>query len=103
MIDFASPKARHLLSVFSYIEGTSLLILFFIAMPIKYILGNPAVVSCVGMIHGILFLIVVLLIVVIASEAKWPKSLLWFALISAVLPFGMFALDRKLKKYFPAV
>ena len=100
MIDFSSPKARHFLSILSYIEGTSLLVLFFIAMPIKYILGNPAVVSSVGMIHGLLFIALVVFIFIVASEAKWPKSLLWFALISAVVPFGMFALDKKLKKNF---
>lgn len=80
----------------SFAEGTSLLILLFVAMPIKYLLGNPEVVKIVGMIHGILFIFLVLVIFSVARSERWSKSLLAFALISSSVPFGMIALDRKL-------
>ncbi|HZP15686.1 MAG TPA: DUF3817 domain-containing protein, partial [Nocardioides sp.] len=38
------------------IEGTSFLVLLFIAMPLKYFAGMPEVVFWVGLVHGILFL-----------------------------------------------
>lgn len=41
-------------------EGLSFLLLIFIAMPIKYIGGNPYPVKVFGMIHGILFIIFML-------------------------------------------
>ena len=40
-------------------EGSSFLILLFIAMPMKYVMGMPRVVTVVGAIHGILFLLYV--------------------------------------------
>lgn len=81
----------------SFIEGISLLLLFFVAMPIKYGLGEPIVVTIVGSIHGALFLMLVALIIIVSRSDKWPRNLLWFALISSSIPFGMVALDKKLK------
>lgn len=37
-------------------EGSSFLVLLFVAMPMKYVMGMPRVVTVVGAIHGILFL-----------------------------------------------
>ncbi|HTO03360.1 MAG TPA: DUF3817 domain-containing protein, partial [Opitutus sp.] len=36
-------------------EGVSFLVLLGIAMPLKYLAGEPAAVRVVGMAHGILF------------------------------------------------
>ena len=98
MTENNSDKLIRFLRYLSFVEGSSLLLLLFVAMPIKYILGNPSVVKVVGMTHGLLFVALVFLICIVASEAKWPKNMICFALASAVLPFGMFALDRKLKR-----
>ena len=43
--------------VISLLEALSFVILLLIAMPIKYILGNPELVRVVGMAHGILFVL----------------------------------------------
>ena len=87
----------NLLKYASFIEGSSLLILLFIAMPLKYIAGDPRAVHVIGMIHGVLFLILGVLILFTALRYHWRKSLVVFALITSTVPFGMFALDRKLK------
>ena len=67
-------------------------------MPIKYGLGNPWPVKVVGMAHGILFILYVILLIQVALEFNWPfkKSLLGF--IAALLPFGPFVFERKLLK-----
>lgn len=38
------------------IEGATTIVLFFVAMPLKYLAGNPALVPSVGMAHGIAFI-----------------------------------------------
>ncbi|MFS7180260.1 DUF3817 domain-containing protein [Serratia proteamaculans] len=38
-----------------FLEGLSFLLLLFIAMPMKYMWGNPILVKYVGMGHGVLF------------------------------------------------
>ena len=79
----------------AFVEGLSLLILVFIAMPIKYILGNPSVVKSVGQIHGILFLAFVFLAIKIAAEEEWSfTKTTWKVLVSSFVPFGTFWVDK---------
>jgi integral membrane protein len=79
------------------LEGISFITLLFIAMPIKYILGEPIVVKFVGMAHGGLFLLFLYLLYVTAKEYKWNFGFITMAFIAALLPFGTFYLDKKLK------
>ena len=37
------------------LEGLSYILLIFVAVPVKYSLGNPTYVKLLGMPHGILF------------------------------------------------
>lgn len=77
-----------------YLEGGSLLLLILIAMPIKYMLDIPTVVSVIGMLHGVLFSLYLIMILIMTNivriHIKWPIV----ALISAFIPFGTFIFDR---------
>jgi len=81
----------------AFIEGISFLVLLFIAMPIKYLLGEPLVVKFVGMAHGGLFILFLYLLFVAAKEYKWNISFISMAFISSLVPFGTFYLEKKLK------
>ncbi len=78
------------------------MLLLFVAMPIKYLAGDPSAVKLVGMIHGLLFVALVALIAVVGYLDQWNKKLIAFALFSACIPFGMVALDRQMKKQLGA-
>lgn len=79
----------------AFLEGVSFLILLFIAMPFKYLLGKPELVKMVGMIHGLLFVLYTITLVQVALEEewKWRKSLLAFGF--SFLPFGTFWFEAK--------
>ena len=47
------------LRLLSIVEGISTLVLFFVAMPLKYAADMPLAVTIAGMIHGFLFMGVV--------------------------------------------
>ena len=79
------------------LEGISFITLLFIAMPIKYILGEPIVVKFVGMAHGGLFLLFLFLLFITAKELKWNFGFISMAFIASILPFGTFYLEKKLK------
>ncbi|BFU78409.1 DUF3817 domain-containing protein [Arcobacter sp. 15-2] len=81
----------------AFMEGISFLVLLFIAMPIKYIIGEPIVVKYVGMAHGVLFLLFLFLLVVTARELKWNFGFITMAFIASLIPFGTFYLEKKLK------
>lgn len=80
------------------LEGGSLLILVFLAMPLKYFFGMPEAVSVVGSIHGFLFVIYCLMIAYMTFIVRWPFIYSVIAVIVAFIPFGNILFDRKLEK-----
>lgn len=52
-------------------EGISLLLLIFIAMPLKYFADISSAVAVMGMIHGILFPLYLIALVHLALVKKW--------------------------------
>ncbi|WP_417899181.1 DUF3817 domain-containing protein [Bacillus haimaensis] len=84
--------------VMGLIEGGSLLLLLFIAMPIKYGLDIPEVVSVVGAIHGFLFITYLFVIAYVTYKVRWSFKWIAGAVIAAFIPFGNIILDSYLKK-----
>ena len=87
--------------IVAFLEGLSYILLLFIATPIKYITGNPEYVKLLGMPHGMLFIVYIILAFLIKSEMKWTGKTFLFVLIASILPFATFYVERKLLK--PAV
>lgn len=88
----------------AFLEGVSLLILVFIAMPIKYVLGNPSVVKSVGQTHGILFILFVFLAIKLSAELEWRfKTTTWKVLVASFVPFGTFYIDKTILSKIHAV
>lgn len=79
----------------SLLEGISLLVLLFIAMPIKYILGDPEYVKHVGMAHGLLFVAYILFAIMTKFELDWKPKTLLIVFAASVIPFGTFYIDKK--------
>ena len=80
------------------LEGISFLLLLFVAMPMKYLLGNPILVKYVGMGHGVLFIAFLAVLFVVCEKQKWSLTMFLMGLIASILPFGPFVFDAKLKK-----
>jgi integral membrane protein len=79
------------------LEGVSFLVLLGIAMPLKYLAGQPLAVRLVGSAHGALFVAYVVLVAALFFARRWPLSRAAQALALSVVPFGTFALDRRLR------
>lgn len=85
------------LRLLGFLEGCSLLVLLFIAMPVKYGLGDPSLVKSVGLVHGILFVLFVIYTLTTATEFRWRfGKITWKLLLASVIPFGNFYVDRKI-------
>ena len=80
------------------VEGLSYLILVFIAMPLKYIWGDPSMVTAVGRIHGLLWVVFCFALVDAKSNKGWTIKQAMVPFIASMLPFGPFVVDRKLKE-----
>ena len=77
-------------------EGSSFLVLLFIAMPMKYLMGMPRVVTVVGAIHGVLFLAYVAQLAQLRTKYQWDNKFSFYALLASLLPFGPFIFDKRL-------
>jgi integral membrane protein len=90
-----------MIKLFKYIallEGISLLLLLFFAMPMKYIYELPIYVKVIGMAHGLLFIAYIALAVMIKIEEKWPIKKFVIVCIASIIPFGTFYVEKKYLK-----
>lgn len=83
--------------VISLIEGISYLVLLLIAMPLKYWLDFPKVVTVVGMLHGVLFCLYILALIHVTFANRWSILRVIGAFLASLLPFGNFVLDRRIR------
>lgn len=81
-------------------EGVSYLILLFIAMPLKYFAGIRYAVNYIGWIHGLLFILYGFLLLNVWMKYHWKFAKAALVFIAALVPFGTFIVDRKLKKEY---
>jgi integral membrane protein len=83
----------------TWLEGISFLLLLGVAMPLKYLADLPLAVRVVGLLHGVLFMIVIVALVRTMRIARWPLGRGVLVLVAALLPFGPFLFDRRLQQY----
>ena len=81
--------------VVSFLEGTSYLLLLFVAVPVKYWMNDPQYVKLLGMPHGLLFVGYIVLAFLLKFELNWSIKKLGVVLIASILPFGTFYVDKK--------
>jgi integral membrane protein len=80
------------------IEGVSFLVLLGIAMPLKYFADLPEAVRIVGWLHGILFIGFFIALIPARDAMQWSLGWTALVLLAALLPFGPFVIDRRLRK-----
>ena len=89
-----ASRLRTLFVWVARLEGTSLILLMGVCMPLKYFGGWPLGVEVVGLAHGILFLIYVGILCVASVKLRWPLPFSIAAFVASVLPFGTFVMER---------
>lgn len=85
------------LRLISYLEGISLLILIFIAVPLKYGMDDPTFTRILGPVHGVLFLLFIFNTLSVGIEYQWKfRETTWKVILACFVPFGTFYIDRKI-------
>jgi integral membrane protein len=87
------------LRTLALIEGVSFLVLLGIAMPLKYFAGLPMAVKLVGWIHGVLFVVFCAALLQTMLLVRWPLVRGAVVFVAALLPFGPFLMDRRMRGY----
>ncbi|EHR76070.1 MAG: DUF3817 domain-containing protein [Euryarchaeota archaeon] len=86
---------KSLIAFVGYLEGFSFLILMGYAMPLKYIAGDPEMVSLMGSLHGGLFVAYIALLFLGVGK-HWTFTALIHGFIAAVVPAGPFLFEGML-------
>lgn len=85
------------LRLIGFAEGISLLVLVFIAVPLKYYFHHPAAVKVIGPVHGAVFLLFLMNALQVGIAQKWTFSRMgWKVLVACFVPFGTFFFDYKI-------
>lgn len=80
------------------LEGTSLLLLLFVAVPLKRMMEMPEAVSIIGPIHGALFILfnIILFWHVVKGNLSAVRGFIGF--VASLIPFGTFIYKAKVLK-----
>ncbi len=91
-----TPVGR--LRAIALVEGVSYLLLLGIAMPLKYFAGFPEAVKVVGWAHGLLFVLYLMAVAEVTVARRWRFVRILGAFVAALVPFGTFVLDARLRR-----
>lgn len=82
----------------SAIEGITLILLLFIAVPLKYLAHMPIATMILGSIHGGAFMYYLWVLHKTAKHGKWSLVEVLGLVIAATVPFGVIGIEMFLKK-----
>lgn len=80
--------------VMAWATGVMLLILVFVAMPLKYAFDKPTLVELIGPIHGALYAIYVLVAFHYAALKRFSLLKTVGLLLAGTIPFASFYAER---------
>ncbi len=75
-------------------EGTSLLLLIAVALPLKHVLGIPIVSRVLGPIHGLFFLLYQAAVAEAWGSRRWTGKRALLCALAAIVPLGSFVAAR---------
>src|SRR5207245_1663406 len=99
-----TPAVRGALTryrVIAYVVGVMLLLLVFLAMPLKYFGDNPRAVNVIGPLHGFLYVVYLLLTFDLFRRVRWSFWRLVLLALAGASPFLPFSADSLTSREFP--
>lgn len=87
-----------LFRIVAFLEGFSWITLLFFAVPMKYIWNVELYVQKIGMAHGVLFIVYIVLAIFLQLKINWSRNHLLIILIGSIVPFGFLYVDKKCLK-----
>jgi integral membrane protein len=80
----------------AYVTGTLLVVLFFVAVPVKLFAHNGTLSTIVGLPHGVICYPLYLLATFdLYRRVRWPLSRVALIVLAGVIPFLTFYVERK--------
>jgi integral membrane protein len=90
-----TPGALLRYRVMAYVTGVLLIVLVFVAMPMKYFGDDPTLVRVVGIAHGWLYMAYLVTALQLALQARWAIGRTILVALAGTIPFASFVAERK--------
>jgi integral membrane protein len=90
-----------MLRLCSMLEATTLIVLLFVAVPLKHLGHFPVAVTIMGPLHGLAFLAYVWAVFDTTSNMRWKAHEIARLVLAAFVPFAGFSTGRYLDKVRP--
>lgn len=84
--------------VMAYVVGTLLIVLVCVAVPLKYVADKPQMVAVVGVIHGWLYMALIITAIDLGRRARWTWLRLLLIALAGTIPFLSFVAERSATK-----
>ena len=81
--------------IIAFLEGLSYILLMTVGLYFKYQLNDESYVKILGMPHGLLFMLYVIIAYLLRKEENWNTKDFSIILLASIIPFGTFYIDRK--------
>jgi integral membrane protein len=81
--------------IMAFVTGVMLVLLVFVAIPLKYLAHHPGPVAVVGTAHGFLFMVYLVTAVDIGIRLRWPWLKLGLVMLAGTIPFASFVAERQ--------
>ncbi|WP_416339621.1 DUF3817 domain-containing protein [Propionicimonas sp.] len=82
----------------AYLVGTLLIVLVCVGMPLKYLGGNGAVVTWIGVPHGWLYMVLIVTAYDLGRRVHWPWLRLVLIALAGTVPFLSFVAEYYARK-----
>ena len=81
--------------IVAFLEGVSYILLMTVGLYFKYQLNDASYVQLLGMPHGLLFVLYIIIAYLLREDENWDTKDFRIVLLASVIPFGAFYVDRK--------
>lgn len=78
----------------AWITGIGLIVLVFVAMPLKYFFDTPGPVAVVGVTHGFLYMIYIVATLLLAERVRAKPLEALVVLVAGTVPIASFVAER---------
>ena len=86
---------KSLFRIVALFEGVSYILLMTIGLYFKYQLNDATYVKLLGMPHGVLFILYIVIAFLLRKQEQWSFINFGIILFASLIPFGTFYVDRK--------
>ena len=88
----SDPLLRY--RVLANVVGVVLIVLVFVAVPLRYVGGHPELSKAVSPVHGALYLLLVVSVLLLGRARRWPVRRMLLVALGGTVPVVSFLVER---------